>query len=764
MKILRTVLLCGLAAMGVLPKSEAAPDPQTDPEEQLAARRRQSYADNQRRILAAFQALPKAVAGGAPVLTAQLGHSRAIGSLSLSRDGRLLVTGSDDRTARLWEVASGRELRRFVGQQSNVTATAISPDGKLVATGGGDDPAVRVWDAATGAQRLALLGHGAAIGALTFLPDGKSLASVDWDDSLRIWDLATGQQTSKIDKAAHGLSATFAPDGKSLLTVDSADHVTLLEVATGALIKRLELKESRPEFAFSADAALAAIGGSECDAKGDNCRAKVWLWETAKSALQALSPDGEYGIRALAIAPDKRRLAVGTGAGLFGKCEGRCMVQVLELPGGRELWRQARFAQDIKALAFTPDGKSLIAAGNDAAARIFDAATGRIAFTLGGEVEPVSAVRFSPDGRWLAVGTGNGVDPSRPPQALHVILWDLATGREARRLELFGAAVSSLFFSADSRLLAAGVRGDPEDCPKCTARLWEAASGREVQSFATDVRRGGFALSPDGRTVAGSAAGAESYTIALWDARSGKSLQRVESGEQWAFAFAPASPVLATVGGAGNVTLRSARTGQEQRELTHADADMRPCVAISPDGNLVAAGATSLFSSAVWELKSGKVLSRLDGHSRDVTDISLSSARSARGSMVATASLDATALLWAARSGKLQQVLVGHLSGVTAVAFSPDDRLVLTGSLDGTARLWDVASGRPLLQLSSFGSGDWLVLSADGRFDSPTPSGSSFHWVDGDKTAPAAQAAGLTQAAHEPALLRRVLGAKSLKR
>lgn len=760
MRSLRIVLFCGLTGIGAVPLIEAKTDPPdpANPEAQHAALRRQRDAENERAVAAAFAELQKPAPSTAPVLTVRLGHSRAISSLSLSADGRLLLSGSDDRTARLWATAGGRELRRFLGQQSNVTTAALSPDGSLVATGGSDDRAVRVWDAKTGAQRLVLSGHGATIGALSFLSGGKTLASVDWDDGLRLWDLETGKETRRIEKAVHGLSALFSPDGKTVMTVDGADDVTLVEAATGTVLKRLPIKESAPTFAVAADASLWAIGGRTCEAASGNCRASIWRWDASRNEPQKLPFGGDVLIRALALSPDKKRLAVSTGAGLVGTCDDSCAVQLLDLSGGNALWRVPQ-TEDVKELAFTPDGKSLLAGGKNGLIRDFDPASGRVRATLGGEVAPVSAVALSPDGRWLAIGTGNSADPSRPAQTLHVALWDLTTGREARRLPLLGNAVSVLSFSADSRLLAAGSRSDPEVCPKCTARLWDVASGREVQRFATDPRRGGFALSPDGRTVAGSATSSDSYAIGLWEAQTGKPLQRIETGEQWALAFSPSGTVLASVGGAGDVTLRDAKTGQEQRALTDASADMRPCVAFSPDGKLVAAGATRLFSSAVWDLRSGKVVSWFDGHTRDVTDIRLSGARTPRGPLVATASLDTTALLWAARSGRRQRVLAGHLGGVTAVAFSADDRLVITGSLDGTTRLWETATGRPLLTLASFQSGDWIVWSADGqRIDAATPARSSnCHWVDGDSVVAESRAQQLWERALTPGLLKRVL-------
>ena len=758
MRPLRIVLLCGLTGIGAVPPSEAKSEP-PDPEAQHAALRRQRDAENQRAVAAAFAALQKPAPSAAPTLTVQLGHSRAVTSLSLSADGRLLLTGSDDRTARLWAIAGGRELRRFLGQQSNVTAAALSPDGSLVATGGSDDRSVRVWDARTGAQRLVLTGHGATLGALAFLDGGKALASVDWDDVLRVWDLETGKETRRIEKAVRGLSALFSPDGKTVLTVDGADAVTLVEAVTGNVLKRLPIKESAPTFAVAADASLWVIGGRTCEPASGTCRASLWRWDAPSGEPQKLPLGDDVLIRALALSPDKQRLAVSTGAGPMGRCDDSCAVQLLELPGGRARWKVPQ-SEDVKELAFTPDGKTLLAGGSDGLLRDFDPESGRVRATLGGEVAPVSAVALSPDGRWLAIGTGDAAAAGRPAQTQHVVLWDLTTGREARRLALLGQAVSALSFSADSRLLAAGNRSDPEACPQCTARLWEVQSGRELQSFATDPRRGGFALSPDGRTVASSATTSDSYAIGLWDAQTGKPLQRIETGEQWAFAFAPRGAVLASVGGAGDVTLRDARTGREQRALTDASADMRPCVAFSPDGKLVAAGATSLFSSAVWDFRSGKVVSWFDGHTRDVTDIRVSSARTPRGSLVATASLDTTALLWAARTGRLQRVLAGHLGGVTAVAFSADERLVITGSLDGTARIWDTATGRPLLSLSSFRNGDWLVWSADGqRVDAGTPARSSgCHWVDGDRPVTEPQAQQRWERALTPGLLKQVLG------
>src|ERR1039458_6622125 len=105
-------------------------------------------------------------------LTVQLGHANDVTSVAFSPDGRLVLTGSKDMTARLWEAASGNEIRRFEGHTDRVTAVAFSPDGHEVLTGSGDKSA-RLWDAATGKELQRFLGHSGEVRSVAFSPDGR---------------------------------------------------------------------------------------------------------------------------------------------------------------------------------------------------------------------------------------------------------------------------------------------------------------------------------------------------------------------------------------------------------------------------------------------------------------------------------------------------------------------------------------------------------------------------------------------------------------
>src|SRR5579871_1657664 len=109
--------------------------------------------------------------GQHPYLLAQLGHSDAVNSVAFSPDGRYVLTGSNDKTARLWETATGKEIRTFRGHTANVLSVAFSPDGRYVLTGSGDKTA-RLWETATGKERRRFQGHAGAMFSVTFSPDG----------------------------------------------------------------------------------------------------------------------------------------------------------------------------------------------------------------------------------------------------------------------------------------------------------------------------------------------------------------------------------------------------------------------------------------------------------------------------------------------------------------------------------------------------------------------------------------------------------------
>ena len=114
-------------------------------------------------------------------------HTDQIESVAFSPDGKFVATASDDRTARLWEIATGKDIRQFIGHEGQVKSVTFSPDGKYLLTGS-DDTTARLWDVATGLEIRSFISHTGPVRSAVFSPDGKLILTASADRTARLWD------------------------------------------------------------------------------------------------------------------------------------------------------------------------------------------------------------------------------------------------------------------------------------------------------------------------------------------------------------------------------------------------------------------------------------------------------------------------------------------------------------------------------------------------------------------------------------------------
>jgi WD40 repeat protein len=359
------------------------------------------------------------------------------------------------------------------------------------------------------------------------------------------------------------------------------------------------------------------------------------------------------GVRAVALSPDGKLLAAGTG-----EPQERGAVTVWDVAT-----REVRFAHPertgVGGVAFSPDGKLLAVASYDNAARLLDAATGAVKATLRHPKE-VRAVTFSPDGKRLATACWD--------RALHV--WDVARGAETLTLTGHKDRIYSVAFSPDGkRLVSAG----GEDGVK----VWNAATGKEQRTLTPGRLYARCALiSPDGRAVLG---GAWDGAVRLWDADSGEQRARFSGmGGVDGLAFAPATHTLAVCSNGRDVALFDlCFRGPDEKERGRVKALLAK---LEDDSYEVreAAGKDLLAMGFLIEPELR---------------------RASKESSSAEVRLRTRRL----RSELLSQPraqLQGHTREVEAAAFTPDGKLLATGSKDGTVRLWDVAGRKELAVLT----------------------------------------------------------------
>jgi WD40 repeat protein len=629
-----------------------------------------------------------------PVL--QSGHTFAISQVTFSPDGRWLASGSWDKTIKLWDVATGYEVRTFNGHTDAVTSIVFSPDGRWLASGSGDngDNTVKMWEVATGRELASMAAHSTRghVMAVAFSPDGRWLASGALDGTLKLWEMATGRELASV--AAHaalaGVTAVaFSPDGRWLASASADNTAKRWEIASETLVGRSEFPVIRP-LAFSPDGgwlASAALDGT------------LKLWEMATGRELGSFAGHTKGVMAAVFSPDGGWLA-STGAQ-------DNTATLWEVATGRQVWTVTGYSGPvsgvevhvISTVAFSPDGRWLATGGWDKTIKLWEVATGRELRSSAGRTQRIGPVAFSPDGRWLATGGETNT----------VSLWDLTVGGGVRLLAGHSHSVRTVAFSPDGRWLASGSAGGRD----YTIKLWEVATGRELRTLAASG--GGVvsvAFSADGRWLASASMAG---TIMLWEVATGRELRtfagRVAKVDSYAFRFSADGRWLAWVGEDDTIALWEVATGRQLLPLAGHTAAIG-AITFSADGRWLASASWDK-TIRLWEVATGRHLRTLPIDE----GVAQALAFSPDGRTLAR-TLGRVVELWDIATWRREHTLTGHTDGVVSVAFSPDGQWVASGSADGSTRLWNAASGAEVAVLSAmWQTGDWVVVTPDGLFD-----------------------------------------------
>lgn len=570
--------------------------------------------------------------------TVLTGHGAPVsGACAVAVDDHriLLATAGEDRTVRLWDPATGTQVRTLTGHTASVTAVrTLAIAGRTVLATAGMDRTVRIWDPATGVHLRTCQGHRYGVtGLCTLTADGRTLlVSTSDDRTARIWDPATGRCLRTLTGHTSEVTAACAVTlgGRDLPVTASQDRtIRLWDPDTGAC--------------------LHTFAGHTEGARGHSRRV---------TGVCALTVDG----RALLASTSRDRTIR-----LWDLATGACLHTLTGHTG-----------EVTHACPVTVDGRTLlVSTGGDRFVRIWDPATGQPVGSLGGHTDAVTSVcALTADGHPLLATTGRD-------RTVHLWAADTATTHRPHRTLPSGVTGLCLISVADRPALATTGRDG-------TVHLWDPETGEHLRGLTGHTRMvsAACALTVNGRGVL--ATTGEDRTVRLWDPATGTCLHVLTGHDKGVSAACAVQGTLVTTGRDHTVRLWDPATATLLRTMTGHTAAVTAACSV---GTLLATASRDT-TVRLWDPATGRAHGAFVAHERAAVT-GLCVLQYDHRPLIVTTSRDRTAKLWDPASGEHLRTFHGHTDTVSAACpVAVDGRALLaTAGHDRTVRLWDPVTG-----------------------------------------------------------------------